>query len=76
MPYAESWTKRTLHVPTDFVSLCPDVYDTFSNEIQAFVDKEGGEVSDNATKARVEQWILKVEWTAWLLLDAWCDAFG
>jgi hypothetical protein len=42
-------------------SLCPDVYDTFSNEIQAFVDKDGGEVSDNATKARVEQWILKVE---------------
>jgi hypothetical protein len=29
--------------------------------MQAFVDKAGALVSDDATKARIKQWILKVE---------------
>jgi hypothetical protein len=44
-----------------YFAVPPDIYDKFSNEIQAFVDKAGSVVSDNGTKARVEQWILKVE---------------
>jgi len=44
-----------------YFAVPPDIYDKFSKEIQAFVDKAGVVVSDDATKARVEQWILKVE---------------
>ena len=39
----------------------PDLYDQFSDKIQNFVDKSGVVIVDNATAARVEQWILKVE---------------
>jgi hypothetical protein len=44
-----------------YFAVPPDIYDKFSNEIQAFVDKAGAVASDDVTKARVEQWILKVE---------------
>lgn len=44
-----------------YFAVPPDIYDKFSNRIQAFVDKAGAVVRDDATEARVEQWILKVE---------------
>ena len=37
-----------------YFAVPPDIYDKFSNEIQAFVDKAGAVVRDNTTEARVE----------------------
>ena len=38
-----------------YFAVPPDIYDKFSNQIQAFVDKAGAVVRDDATVSRVEQ---------------------